>query len=449
MTTPDLKQLDAMIAALAPAKSSGETGAGQWADIPLIGEEALYGVIGEYVRAVVQDSEASTAGVLASVITTIGAMLGRGPFCLIEGAPHHARFMTLLVGVSSVGRKGVAMYHGVDRVIGAIDPGFWAQVMSGLSSGEGLIERVRDAALDGEGPRGKADPGVTDKRLLIKQGEAAGLFKVLEREGNTLSARIREAWDGDRMQIASRASAMIATDPHICIVAAITPTEFRRSLKAVEITNGLANRFMPFFCEREQELPFGGGAPGPWLIGTMEELKLAVERGRDIGLVTWSACGREWWQRHYSELTAPRASGALGTLLARGAPIVQRLALLFAVLDGVDQRTAAHCEAAYAIWKYIESTWRALYAAGSVLSDRSQALLAILDNGGAEGVAKSACRTQLGSGNISAEEVNALLGELREAGLARPHRRSGRGRPAEIWVSVRFLSPNGRYGQEG
>lgn len=448
MTTHDMQQLDATIASLPSHKARAGVGSEHWADIPLIADEALYGPIGEYVRAVVQDSEASTAGVLASVVTTTGAMLGRGPHCLIEGAPHHARFMTLLVGVSSNGRKGVAMYHGVDRVIGAVEPGFWSQVMSGLSSGEGLIERVRDAALEGEGPRGKADPGVSDKRLLVKQGEAAGMFKVLEREGNTLSARIREAWDGDRMQIASRMSAMVATDPHICIVAAITPMEFRRSLKTVEIMNGLANRFMPFFCEREQELPFGGGAPGPWLIRTLEELRVAVDRGRKIVLVTWSGDGREWWRRHYSELSSPRASGALGTLLARGAPIVQRLALLFAVIDGVNERTEAHCEAAYAVWKYVESTWRALYSSGAVLSDRAQKLLAILDAAGAIGVTKSACRTLLGSGNVPAEDINALLGELREPGLARPHRRSGRGRPAEIWVSVRNLSTIGRDGQE-
>ncbi len=250
------------------------------------------------------------------------------------------------------------------------------------------------------------------------------------------------------MQIASRMSAMIASEPHICIVAAITPVEFRRSLKTVEIMNGLANRFMPFFCEREQELPFGGGSPGPWLIRTLAELKYAVDRGRTIGLVTWSDDGRDWWQRHYSELSSPRASGALGTLLARGAPIVQRLALLFAVLDGSIERTKAHCEAAYAVWTYVESTWRAMYSAGGVLSDRAQKLLAILDGAGADGVTKSACRTLLGSGNIPAEDINALLGELREAGLARPHRRAGRGRPAEIWVSVQNLSLNGRNGQE-
>jgi hypothetical protein len=421
-----------------------------WDNLPVLSEKAFYGPIGAYVRALAPHTEASPPFLLGATITTIGAMLGRGPHCLIEGAPHHARFFVLGVGSSATARKGTALYHGVTRVINAVDPDFFKRTHSGLSSAEGLITWVRDGTTDADTPAEKRDAGVGDKRLLVKQGEAAGLFRVLEREGNTLSARLREAWDGDDLQVMTRSAPLKATAPHVCIVAAITPNELARSLKAVEVHNGLANRFMPFWCEREQLLPHGGNADQPEVLDALATLRRAVADSRAIGRVTWSRDGYDWWTEHYAELSSPSAGGMLGTLLARGAPIVQRLALLFAVLDGRRERSAAHCTAALAVWRYIEGSWRALYATADVLSDRARKLLDALNAAGPDGLPRSQCRTKLGSGNIAADDIGAALSELREAGLARPHRQSGRGRTAERWVSMRHLAPvDGHNGQNG
>ena len=448
MTTPDLDKLQRKIDAL-PSATGDEVKRTKerWANIPQLHDEALYGPIGHYVSALAPDTEASPAGILAAAITTMGAMLGRGPHCMIEGAPHHARFMMLLVGPTSAGRKGTALHHGCTRLIRAVDPAFLSRTVSGLSSGEGLIELVRDATPDGEGPGARGHPGVTDKRLLVKQGEAAGMFKVMERDGNSLSPRLREAWDGDDLQIMTRSAPMLATAPHICLAAAITPTEFLRSLKAVEVQNGLANRFTPFWCEKENQLPFGGGSESWEIKASLNELKVALDRSRRMGLVGWAPDGRDWWAHHYALLATPQVAGVLGALLARGAPIVQRLALLFAVLDGENTRSRVHCEAAHAVWRYIEGTWRAIYSSADALSDRAQKLLAALNAAGAAGIQKAECRGHLGSGNIAAEDVAAALGELREAGLARPHRLAGKGRPAELWVSTQYLSGDGRDGQ--
>ncbi len=441
------KRLDMADVDRLPVKPARIT-ASAFDSLPALDDAALYGPIGHYVRALAPHTEASPAGILAATLTTVGAMLGRGPHCLIEGAPHHARFMTLLVGSSSTARKGTAMHHGCGRVIHAVDADFFTRTVSGLSSAEGLIQWVRDPIPEGEGPNGKGDPGITDKRLLVRQGEAAGLFRVLEREGNTLSARLREAWDGDSLQVMTRAAPLVATDPHVCIVASITPSELARSLKAVEVQNGLANRFMPFWCERECYHPHGGNDDQPEVLDALQALRRSVADSGTIGRVTWTPEGHNWWSDHYADLTTPAAGGALGTLMARGAPIVQRLALLFAVLDGKRERNTAHCEAALAVWRYVEGTWRALYATADVLSDRAQRLLAALNDAGPDGLPRSACRRGLGSGNIAAEDVGAALSELREAGLARPHRRATDGRTAERWVSMRNLMQDGRNGQE-
>jgi hypothetical protein len=44
------------------------------------------------------------------------------------------------------------------------------------------------------------DPGEPDKRLLVFQPEFANTLPVCMREGNTLSAIIREAWDRRRLE---------------------------------------------------------------------------------------------------------------------------------------------------------------------------------------------------------------------------------------------------------
>ena len=80
------------------------------------------------------------------------------------------------------------------------------RVAGGLSSGEGLIHAVRDPTVDTiarrEGKRvvdyetQTTDAGVEDKRLLAVEGELSQALQWAGREGNTLSAIIRLAWDG-------------------------------------------------------------------------------------------------------------------------------------------------------------------------------------------------------------------------------------------------------------
>ena len=66
----------------------------------------------------------------------------------------------------------------------------WADTCleTGLSSGEGLINRVRDPLYKEteDGPE-VVDPGVSDKRLLVTESEFASPLTVMKRDGNTLS----------------------------------------------------------------------------------------------------------------------------------------------------------------------------------------------------------------------------------------------------------------------
>lgn len=89
----------------------------------------------------------------------------------------------------------------------ALDP-TW-RIVTGLSSGEGVIWHVRDARhVEREVRRqGRStgeietvdDAGVADKRLFVAEPEFARVLRVSEREGSTLSPVLREAWDSGHL----------------------------------------------------------------------------------------------------------------------------------------------------------------------------------------------------------------------------------------------------------
>ena len=66
--------------------------------------------------------------------------------------------------------------------------------IGGLSTGEGIAWAIRDP-VEAEGKL-KGDPGVTDKRLLAIESEFDNVLSQLRRDNNTLSATIRNLFDG-------------------------------------------------------------------------------------------------------------------------------------------------------------------------------------------------------------------------------------------------------------
>jgi hypothetical protein len=107
---------------------------------------------------------------------------GPGPRALVGATAHPARLNVLLVGETARARKDTAQAE-VNRVMAYAAPEWYAtRVMGGLASGEGLIAAVADD-----------DPSF-DKRLLVVENEFARVLAVAAREGNTLSAVLRQAW---------------------------------------------------------------------------------------------------------------------------------------------------------------------------------------------------------------------------------------------------------------
>lgn len=169
----------------------------------------MHGLPGDIVRAVEPHTEADPVAVLVNVLAAFGNAVGRGAYMKVGADAHHLRIYAALVGQSSKARKGTSWGHVRDLMEGA-DP-VWAsgRVQDGLSSGEGLIHAVRDPVLKENKKTGEhetVDEGVTDKRLLVLASELASVLKTMSREGNTLSPVIRQAWDGNMLQIMTKNS---------------------------------------------------------------------------------------------------------------------------------------------------------------------------------------------------------------------------------------------------
>ncbi|MDP9457130.1 MAG: RepB family DNA primase, partial [Actinomycetota bacterium] len=135
---------------------------------PKMNEAAYRGLFGEVVELVEPHTEADPVAVLVSQIVAFGSAMGRGPYVEIGATKHRTNMNCGIVGNTAKGRKG-SSWNPVKHINHAADKR-WTEdrILSGLSSGEGLISEVRDP-IEVPGKDGKmevVDQGVKDKRLL-------------------------------------------------------------------------------------------------------------------------------------------------------------------------------------------------------------------------------------------------------------------------------------------
>jgi hypothetical protein len=165
---------------------------------PTMEDAAYHGLPGDVVRTILPHSEADPVALLIQCLACAGNILGREFYFQVESDRHHANLFAVLVGQSSNGRKGTS--YGRILSVAKIADAKWADDRNkgGLSSGEGLINEVRDEVKKWNAKEqvfDVVDPGVTDKRLIVVESEFAGALAVMERHGNTLSPLLRKAWD--------------------------------------------------------------------------------------------------------------------------------------------------------------------------------------------------------------------------------------------------------------
>jgi hypothetical protein len=316
--------------------------------------EAFTGLAGDFVRLVEPETESDPVAMLANFLVASGVLFGREAWAEADGAIHYPVEYALIVGRTGSGRKGTASRHAL-RVMDATEEGFSKRVLGGLSSGEGLIKGVspKDSDINLESDV---------NRFLVLLPEFASLLGVMRREGNTMSAILREAWDGGRLQVLTRKDPLSVENVNLSVIAHVTKDELLNGLTATDRANGFANRFLILCARRNHLLPHGGKRVNQSEI--VRRLHYALDKAKRRGLVERNDAARELWADEYPGLTRDR-DGMKGALCGRAEAHVLRLSLLYALLDSATEIRIEHVRAALAFWNYCEASIDVIFAGQS------------------------------------------------------------------------------------
>lgn len=334
-------------------------------------DEAFHGLAGEFVRLVLPETEADPQALLIAFLVGFGCMLGRRPFYLVEDTRHGVNLFAVVVGDTAKARKGTATDRAT-RILTLVDaPFIEARKRSGLSSGEGLIQSVRDAreedvAIKEKGAQQRVerqvvDTGETDKRLLVIESEFGSVLQQSGREGNILSAILRDAWDGKPLSVMARSNKDSCQEPHISLLGNITIEELHRLLTSNDKANGFGNRILWSCARRSKRLPHGGQPLDESAVRSLVmRLRAALDFGRKAGRVRFDAESARAWESAYEVLTEG-ADGIFGSMTARAEAQAVRLATLYALLDSSDLIRMPHLKAAREVWSYCEDSVRYIF----------------------------------------------------------------------------------------
>ena len=409
-----------------------------------MGEAAFQGVAGDFVRLLLPETEADPAALLLTFLVGVGSMMGRGPHYRVGSTRHGVNLFTVVVGETSRARKGTATDLALD-ILSQVDKEFMAsRLRSGLSSGEGLIEAVRDGreddiaikARDGSFlrfERQTVDNGEQDKRLLVIESEFSTVLHQAGREGNILSAILRDCWDGKPLRIVARSNKDSCQEPHVALIGNVTAEELQRLLTSTDRANGFGNRIL-WCCARRSKLLARGGrdvdqAEVDALAG---RVRRAVLGACELGRVDFDDEAFRAWEGIYAEL-AVGASGMFGSMTARAEAQVVRLSTLYAVLDGSPFIRLEHLQAAQAVWGYCEESVRFVF--GDVLGDETADAILKMLKGAPEGLTQTEINRSFHS-HKSTAEMNRALTMLQGKGRVRAERLVTGGGPATRWSLI-------------
>jgi len=383
---------------------------------PKLDDKALHGPAGEIVGKLAPETEADPAALLLSLLVSFGSCIGAGPHVRADGAIHSARLFAVIVGRTSKARKGTS-WSRIREIMETADPEWTkSRVLGGMSSGEGLIK----AAAEGE-----------DHRLLVHESEFARVLTTAAREGNTLSAVVRLAWDTGNLRAMTK-EPLVADGVHVSMLAHITAEELGATLTGIQAANGFANRFLFACAKRSQLLPSGGKLDRDAVTRIGEPLRDIISHVKALDEIQRSTAADRLWDDRYRELARDEPDGLLGGVVSRGEAQLLRLSLVYALLDGSSRIEPDHIEAAWAMWTYCRESAGWLFGGrtGNGDADRIMVFLRVQPEGKAtrDEIAKGLGKRLYGANLDKALEV------LKERESILVVKSPTRGRTAEVIV---------------
>jgi hypothetical protein len=353
---------------------------------PLLDSGAIHpGLIHDFITAATANSEADPAAILGTFLTRLSVEVGRNPFMMIGDGQQHVNLLGAIAGPTGAGRKGTSAKP-VERLFAlAIQDYIPARTTPGpLSSGEGLIDAVKDQVLnwvvDKKSKVGEwviVHPGVVDKRLFVLTEELSSALQAMAREGNTLSSIMRQVFDSGNLEPLTKSSKIKATGAHIGILGHITIHELNGLLQECQIHNGLINRFLWFCARRQKVCPFPEPIPDNKILCFQSEIRDIASFSNRTKEMKLSKNTRELWEEFYPGLSESRG-GFMGAVLERAPALVLRLAMLHCLVDQMEWIMPKHLETSIMVWDYCEKSARYIFSDKDIKNPLAKKILALL-----------------------------------------------------------------------
>ncbi len=400
-------------------------------DVPMIAHRSppqpdpacLYGLIGDVALTGSDNSETNPFAIAANFMAYLSCAIGRSAYLPIGNTGHHTRLFCLHVGRSGRGRKGdaLSLVMRLDQALRALNADVAPQIhRGGLSTREGLVALIHDGYKQGA----QEVAPIEDKRLWVVESEFANVLHQSRRGGNTLSAALRDCWDGVSLKPATKTNRLSASQPHLCLSGAISPTELMGLMTAREMTNGFANRFLMIWAERSQILPFPKATSQAKVDSLARKVLEILEFVRadeyyvrdELRLELTAQAQWRYAHLYRGELNDECGSDLISGLLERRAPMLLRLAMLFALSDLQLRIDAVHIDAAMAWMQYMAASVRYVFVSAAeeekiaLARKLSNQLFDFLRTRGA--ATRSQINTECFAGRASKTQIDAAIEQL-------------------------------------
>jgi hypothetical protein len=200
---------------------------------PLPGPLAFGGLLGEVTDFLLGGTDAAAEGILGSLVAFCGALV---PAWGYWHGRHPSSPFVALVGKSSIGRKGTAMYRVRDALGNSLGMDAVNRArFDGIASGEALVRALLDRARETFGvPTG-----------VLFEEEYATFLAASGREGSNLDSRMRSAFDGKQLAHRRVGETIFVPEPYyLSGLVAITPEELQARADRGLTKTGSGNRWL-------------------------------------------------------------------------------------------------------------------------------------------------------------------------------------------------------------
>jgi hypothetical protein len=405
--------------------------------LPVLSEKPLYGLAGEIVRTIEPYTETDNSALLVQLLAGFGCLIGRTAYFQVNDDYHFTKLFAVFVSSSNNDRKG-SSFGQIKYLLTKVDHTFAYCLQKGLSGGEELIYQVRDHKVKRVAIQNMKDfvcyldeiieEGVEDKRAFIVEPEFARVLRLAQRDKNTLSSVIPQAWDSDCLQI-MRKNPVKSSNAHISIIGHSNKDELLKILNEVKTDNLFANCFLWVIVRRSKLQLVNQDLPDFDRNRLVEKLSKALKFARDVKELKRDAIAQNKWIKVCQKLSREQPE-LFGLITSKAEFQVMRLACLYALLDCSETIRIEHLEAALSLWQYCEESARYIFGeqTGNRIADSIYAALLNAE----DGLTKTNIR-DLFHRNQKANQINSALSLLKELGRIEVEKKETAGRPIEIY----------------